>query len=127
MRPKSAKAKGRRFQQEVRDAFLEASPSLEKDDIRSNPMGAPGEDLLLSPAARKLFPYSVECKNVEKLQLWPSIKQAEEHAKDTPHTPVVIFKKNGENPHVIISLEEFINLCSYRRDCLRGWDEDVSK
>jgi hypothetical protein len=59
MKPRSAKAKGRRFQQEVRDALLSNFPFLEPDDIRSTSMGASGEDILLSPAARRVYPYSI--------------------------------------------------------------------
>ena len=55
MKTRSAKQKGRRLQQNVRDLLLEAlSEYLEEDDIRSTSMGAPGEDLLLSPLARKI-------------------------------------------------------------------------
>ncbi len=55
MKPSSAKAKGRKFQQDIRDMMLDLAPSLEKDDIRSTSMGAGGEDLQLSPAARKIL------------------------------------------------------------------------
>lgn len=107
MKPSSAKAKGRRFQQECRDAFLKtAGDRLEADDIRSNPMGALGEDLLFSPAARRIFPYSVECKNVEKLNIWDAIKQC--NANKGPHEALVIFKKNGEEPYVALKLETFL-------------------
>ena len=61
MKSRSAKAKGRRLQQKVRDLLLEKfSEELEPDDIRSAIMGESGEDLKLSPAARKLIPYSFE-------------------------------------------------------------------
>ena len=80
MKSRSAKAKGRRLQQKVRDLLLERfSPELEPDDIRSAIMGESGEDLKLSPAARKLIPYSFECKNQEKLSIWDALKQAEEN------------------------------------------------
>jgi len=62
----SAKAKGRRLQQKVRDLILETFSELEEDDVRSTSMGAGGEDVQLSPLARRKFPFSVECKNVEK-------------------------------------------------------------
>lgn len=52
----SAKAKGRRHQQWVRDKIYETFPVLEDGDVRSTSMGAGGEDLQLSPAARRLFP-----------------------------------------------------------------------
>jgi hypothetical protein len=35
MKPRSAKAKGRRFQTEVRDLILESFPILEPDDVKS--------------------------------------------------------------------------------------------
>ncbi len=114
MKPRSAKAKGRRFQQEVRDGFLDSAPTLECDDIRSNPMGAGGEDLLFSPAARNVYPYSVECKNVEKLNIWKAIDQAKSNSGD--HAPLVAFKKNGEEAYVAIKMEDFLELCRYRTD-----------
>ena len=46
-------------------------------------MGESGEDIKLSPAARKLIPYSFECKNQEKLNIWEALSQAEENAGDT--------------------------------------------
>ena len=70
MKTQSAKAKGRKLQQWVRDLILETWNELEPDDVRSTSMGAGGEDLQLSPAARRKFGYSVECKNVEKLNVW---------------------------------------------------------
>ena len=50
MKTSSAKAKGRRLQQKVRDLLLETFTELEPDDIRSTSMGVSGEDLQLSPA-----------------------------------------------------------------------------
>ena len=72
MKIKSAKAKGRNLQNLVRDKlrkiFVEEwtlFPKLENDDIKSQTMGMGGEDILLSPMAKKLIPYSFECKNTE--------------------------------------------------------------
>ena len=112
MKPSSAKAKGRRFQYEIRDTLLEYAPNLEPDDIRSNPMGAPGEDLLLSPAARKVYPFTFECKNVEKLNIWSAIKQCKEHSKK--HPPIVAFTRNGEETYVALPIKEFMEICSSR-------------
>jgi hypothetical protein len=69
MKTRSAKNKGKRLQNDVRDLILETFKELEPDDVRSTTMGDSGEDVLLSPAARKLFPFSVECKNQEKLNI----------------------------------------------------------
>jgi len=65
MRPQSAKAKGRVFQQDIRDLILKTYPQLENDDVKSTSMGAGGEDVQLSPAARKILPIQIECKRVK--------------------------------------------------------------
>ena len=108
MKTQSAKAKGRKLQQMVRDLILEAFPSLEPDDVRSTSMGCSGEDLQLSPAARRLFPYSVEAKNVEKLNVWGAYEQAV--ANSGEHEPLLVMKKNRKKPLVVLDLEAFIEL-----------------
>jgi hypothetical protein len=110
MRTSSCKAKGRRLQQEVRDSLLSVS-KLHPDDIRSTPMGSSGEDIMLSPAARAKFPWSIECKNVEKLSIWSAIEQARANAKQ--NVPVVVFTKNHEEPQVAIPFEYFIRLYEF--------------
>ena len=61
MNVRSNKAKGRKLQNMVRDILRDSFPTLEEDDIKSQTMGMTGEDIVLSPAARKLIPYSFEC------------------------------------------------------------------
>ena len=62
MKAQSAKAKGRRLQQWVRDQLIEQL-EVHPEDIESRSMGAGGEDLIMARAARQKFPYSIECKN----------------------------------------------------------------
>ena len=113
MKTSSGKAKGRRLQNKIRDVLLEHfSEELEPDDIRSAIMGETGEDIKLSPAARRLIPYSFECKNQEKLNIWSSLEQAEENSGDYP--PVLIFKRNRSKTYVTVELEEFIKLIDDR-------------
>ena len=113
MKTSSGKAKGRRLQNKVRDVLLEHfSDKLEPDDIRTAIMGETGEDIKLSPAARRLIPYSFECKNQEKLNIWSSLEQAEENSCDYP--PVLIFKRNRSKTYVTIELEEFMKLIDDR-------------
>jgi hypothetical protein len=71
-------------------------------------MGESGEDILLSPAARRVFPYSIECKNVERLNIWDAIEQCKGNAKG--HTPLVVFKRNGHEPYAAIPFSHFISL-----------------
>jgi len=109
MKTHSGKTKCRRLQNTVRDVLLEHfSEELEPDDIRTAIMGETGEDIKLSPAARKLIPYSFECKNQEKLNIWSSLEQAEENSGDYP--PVLIFKRNRSKTYVVIEIDEFLKL-----------------
>ncbi len=100
MKSRSAKNKGKRLQNKVRDLLLET--------FRSAIMGEQGEDIKLSPAARKLIPYSFECKNQESLNIWSSLQQAEENSGD--YDPVLIFKRNRSKTYAVINIEKFIEL-----------------
>ena len=108
MKPRSAKNKGKRLQNKVRDLILEKFNKLEEDDVRSITMGDSGEDILLSPAARRLFPFSVECKNQEKLNIWSSLEQAETNSGK--HIPIVIFKRNRTKTYVALEFEKLLEL-----------------
>jgi len=105
MKTSSAKSKGRRLQQWLRSLLIEVF-DLEEDDVRSTSMGASGEDVLLSPKARAIFPYSVECKNQERLNLWGAWEQAEANAG--VHEPLLIVKRNQRKPLAVMDAEKFI-------------------
>lgn len=109
MRSQSAKSKGRRHQQDVCKKLLEVGHGLEPDDIRSQSMGAPGEDVLFSPAARRQFPFSIECKNVEKLSIWAAIDQSRANCREE-HTPVVVFTRNREVPQISMPFDKFLEI-----------------
>lgn len=114
MRPRSAKAKGRRLQNQIRDLILENFPQLEPDDVRPAIMGESGEDIKLSPAARKLFPYSVEAKNVEKLNVWSALEQSSKNAGEDAE-PLLFFKRNRSKLYVAFDanhLFELLDICS---------------
>ena len=107
MKTQSAKAKGRKLQQWVRDQIIEQL-EVHPEDIESRSMGAGGEDLIMARAARERFPFSVECKNVEKLNVWDAYEQAKSNSKD--HEPIVIMKKNQKKPLVVVDADFFISL-----------------
>lgn len=108
MKPSSAKAKGRKFQQWVRDAMLSAAPWLKPDDVQSRSMGASGEDLMLSPFARDTFPVSSEAKCQESLNIWAALAQAEERAG--AYVPVVFFKRNHSQEYAALPAVALLNL-----------------
>lgn len=105
MNPSSAKAKGRRFQQWVRDMLIEHR-NIHPEDIESRSMGAGGEDLIMARDARSKFPFSIECKNQEKLNIWDAFAQA--CANSGSHTPILFIKKNNKKPLVVMDAEWFI-------------------
>ena len=107
MKTQSAKAKGRKLQQWIRN-FLIESLDIHPEDIESRSMGAGGEDLIMSRAARQAFPYSVECKNQEKLNVWSAYEQASQNSGE--YTPLVVLKRNNVKPLVLIDAEEFVNI-----------------
>lgn len=113
MSPRGSKAKGRKGQQIVRDAILQAFPNLEPDDVRSTAMGQNGEDLLLSPAARRLVPYQIEVKNKATSQIHTYYNQAKEHGK---HEPLVVVKMDRDIPLAIVSLDNFLKLLQHRNE-----------
>ena len=76
IKPSSAKAKGRRLQQWVRDHIIAAFPKLTASDAWSTSMVANSEDVRLSTAARKLFGYSVECKALKAIAFYKHMDQA---------------------------------------------------
>lgn len=107
MKPSSAKAKGRKLQQWVRDLLLElANTYLSTDDIRSTSMGAGGEDVLMSSAARRMFPYSIECKSMKAVAAMRWYDQAKANAPEGSE-PVVVIKENNKRPVVLVDAEYF--------------------
>lgn len=109
MKARSAKNKGKRAQNMIREMILDHFPDLHPDDVVSTLMGDSGTDIKLSHAARQQFPYSVEAKNQEKLNIWASLEQAEANTKDSTE-PVLFFKRNRSKMYVALSAEHFFQL-----------------
>jgi len=114
MKTSSAKAKGRRAAQKAKQMMLDAVPELEDDDIIVTSSGTTGEDLMLSPHARSYLPFTVECKNVEKLNIWQAYAQACTHSKD--YVPLVVFKRNHSKLLCTLEFEELLKLIDLQRD-----------
>jgi hypothetical protein len=108
MKPSSAKAKGRSFQQEVRDKILALFPQLEPDDCRSTAMGQSGEDIQLSPAARKLFNFAVECKRYAKIAIYTWYEQAASNAGKSE--PLLIVRADRKKALAVVDADYFLEL-----------------
>ena len=121
MKPKSVKAKGRNLQNYVRDKLRKIfvdewtrAPKLEYDDIKSQTMGMGGEDIVLSPKAKEFIPYSFECKNTERLNLWESLNQCEKNSED--RIPVLVIKRNRSKVYAVIRFDAFTKLTKERNE-----------
>jgi len=107
MKPASIKNKGRLLQKWVVYQILSRFSALTEDDVTSRSMGAGGEDVLLSPKARSKFPFSIECKNTQRINLYKFYEQAVQNSKDS-HEPLLIVKSNGKKPLAVVDCEWFI-------------------
>ena len=107
LKTSSAKAKGRKLQQWFTNVLIEGL-SLNEEDLESRPMGSQGEDIILGKQSRELFPYSVECKNQEAVNVWKAYEQASENCKG--YEPLVVIKRNRHKPLVLVDAEHFVEL-----------------
>ena len=113
--PQSRKAKGRKLQQQIREQLLEAFTGLEQGDVKCAVGGETGVDIHLSPAAKKVIPFSIEAKCQEKLNIWSALEQAEENTSEGT-VPVVIFKRNRSETYATIKFDEFIKIIKELND-----------
>lgn len=111
MKTRSAKNKGKRLQKQVQQLLLEKTghTGLVDGDIENTVMGESGRDIKLSPAAEKVIPFDIECKNQEKLNIWSALTQARDNTKDG-RIPMLVFSKNRSDIYAVIQLEKLLDL-----------------
>lgn len=109
MKTSSAKAKGRRACAAVKELLLRWDLDLKPDDIEVTSSGATGEDLKLSPAARAVYNFSIEVKNVESLNVWKAFKQACSHVIGD-RIPILFYTRNHSDMMVTLRAEDFMKL-----------------
>ena len=107
MKTSSAKAKGRLLQKWFATLLIEEL-DLDPDDLESRPMGSGGEDIIMGKQSRNVFPYSIECKNQEAVNVWKAYEQAESNCKG--YEPLVVIKRNRVKPLVLCDAEYFVRL-----------------
>lgn len=116
MKTSSAKAKGRRAAQRVQQLILTLfAEQLTEKDVTVTPSGVTGPDVCLSEAASKLFPYAIEVKNQERLNVWAALEQSRSHVSGT-ETPLLFFTKNRESMYVAMEAMDFMKiLCDLKK------------
>lgn len=109
--PRSRKNKGKRLQNEVVQILYENYPMLEEGDLRSTIMGDSGTDVKMSPAAKRLIPFDIECKNQETASIWQWLTQAEENSEEK-RIPLVVFKRNRSKTYAVLEFDKLMELLS---------------
>ena len=109
MKPQSAKQKGRLLQKKFRQMLIDLL-GLDAEDLESRPMGSQGEDIIMGKQSRDKFPYSVEFKNQEILNVWKSYDQAQNNCKG--YEPLLVIKRNRSKVLVVLDAEYFVRLHS---------------
>lgn len=104
---RSSKAKGRAASVEVA-LLLRSKFALPDTEVFVKATSQIGADLHLSELAEALFPYAIEVKNVELLNIWAALKQAQLNAGSK--TPILFFKRAGTALFVALSAEHFVGL-----------------
>jgi hypothetical protein len=108
MKTSSAKAKGRKLQNLLVKKLIDML-GIDPEDVESRPMGSQGEDIIISKNARKDFPFSPECKNQEKINIWDSFAQAE--ANTPPNVePLLVFTRNRKPVYAMLELDTLLTL-----------------
>ena len=107
--PASRKAKGRRLQQAVRQDLVEYL-GIDPGDILSTGMGQSGCDLYLSPAARTIFPFGVECKAQERIALPAWWQQCTRNAAAEGVAPLLVLKQSRREPLTVLRWEDLLSL-----------------
>ena len=107
--PASRKAKGRKFQQQIRQDLVDRL-GIDPGDILSTGMGQSGCDLYLSPAARAQFPFGVECKFQEHATLWPWWEQCVTNAAKEGLMPLLVIRRSRTEPLAVLRWEDLLEL-----------------
>ena len=107
MKTSSAKAKGRKLQQWFASIMVKTL-NLHEEDLEARPMGSQGEDIIMGRESREKFPYSIECKNQEAVNVWKAYEQASTNCKG--YEPLVVIKRNRSKPLVLVDAEHFVAL-----------------
>ena len=110
MKTSSAKAKGRKLQQDVRDKIttLLKPWGIVAEDVKSTSMGAGGEDVQLSPFARSFLPISIECKRNKSFAVYKMYDQAVANGED--YEPVLVIRGDHKKPLVVVDLDHYLFL-----------------
>lgn len=97
----SGKSKGRELQKYVASSIC-CEFGLPESDAVSRPMGSSGSDIMMSNQARKVFPFSIECKRQENLKIGPWMDQACANAAKDRLAPLLVLRQNRDEAIAVL-------------------------
>ena len=108
----SRKAKGRNLQKWAVEKIAklldyELPENKDESHIRSREMGQPGVDVVLSKKAKQRFPFAVECKAHEKINLSEFMKQAKANCNEFLSPLLIVKNKTLSEPLLIMEWNTF--------------------
>lgn len=112
MKTSSAKAKGRRHQQAIRDDLRELLRpyGIVDEDVESTGMGQSGVDIILSPAAKRILDLVIEAKNVEKLNVVGVFQHHHELYTEKPGLKLLIHTRNRAQTLVTLKWSDLLGI-----------------
>jgi hypothetical protein len=113
MKSQSRKAKGRKFQNFIAET-LTAFFGWEEGDAESRSMGSGGVDIMLSPRARRDFPFSIESKSTRQQPGPAALKQSQSN-KYEGTIACVVWKPHGASQQDAVVMMRFSDLLSLAR------------
>lgn len=96
----------------MRDDLLAkgAVHGLKVGDVVSRSMGAAGEDLMMSPKAMEVFPFVIECKNCESLNVRKVFDEHYSKYDKRVGLKMLVHSKNHSEPLVTLRWKDFIEV-----------------
>jgi Holliday junction resolvase len=104
----NSRNKGARFERTVAEILREYGYEARRGQQYC---GANGDPDVISD-----FPLQLECKAVERLDLYGAFTQAISDAKVTDKTPAVVHKKNHSEPLITMRFHDLLNLIKEKED-----------
>lgn len=107
---RSLKSRHQKLVKSFRERLLTLFPDLEPGDVQVTPTGVPGDDINLSPKAKKMFNYSVEAKHYNKMAVYKHWEQCLKRSEKVNTEPLLHLKANHKPELVVISADHFFKL-----------------
>lgn len=115
MKSRSAKNKGVRLQNNIREVLYQYYPNLRSGDIKTAVMGESGTDIILSPTAKDNIPFDIEAKNQESISIWKCLEQAETNT-ERGRIPLLVFKRNRSKTYACLEFEKLLELLKVKEE-----------